>query len=384
MPNQLDPGGFAPTDPPRRRSRGPRAPLRSGGRARGAPGPLCGSGKRVQNSRCEPHNGLKKRSVVLLVVLWAIVAWPAVASLQQERTGPDAFPGARRSEAELRKAAGEVRAGRVLTPKSWPNGARVAVCISFDIDNESPMLARDLNPLPTPMSETEYGAKEGLPRILALLDREKLPASFYVPAVSAVLAPEMIPAIMKSGRHEIALHGWIHESLPTLNNAPEEERLLNQSIEYLRKATGKRPVGNRAGGWALSHFSIDIIKRAKLLYDSSMMSMDQPYELTANGESTGIIELPVSWIEDDAPYFGRTGALPSPELIFNVYRDEFDVAYREGTMLMLTFHPHVSGRRSRLVHLEKLIAHMKSKPGVWFATAEQIANYVKPQSGKTQ
>ena len=266
------------------------------------------------------------------MVLSAIVAWPAVASLQQERTGPDAFPGARRSEAELRKAAGEVRAGRVLTPKSWPNGARVAVCISFDIDNESPMLARDLNPLPTPMSETEYGAKEGLPRILALLDREKLPASFYVPAVSAVLAPEMIPAIMKSGRHEIALHGWIHESLPTLNNAPEEERLLNQSIEYLRKATGKRPVGNRAGGWALSHFSIDIIKRAKLLYDSSMMSMDQPYELTANGESTGIIELPVSWIEDDAPYFGRTGALPSPELIFNVYRDEFDVAYREGTM----------------------------------------------------
>jgi peptidoglycan-N-acetylglucosamine deacetylase len=114
-----------------------------------------------------------------------------------------------------------------------------------------------------------------------------------------------------------------------------------------------------------------------------MMAMDQPYELMANSEPTGIIELPVSWIEDDAPYFGRTGALPSPELIFNVYRDEFDVAYREGTMLMLTFHPHIVGRRSRMVHLEKLIAYMKGKPGVWFATAEQIANYVKPQIGKT-
>lgn len=329
------------------------------------------------------RNAFMRPSIVALFVCAGIVAWPAVGYLQQERTGPAAFPGAKLTVEELRRAAAEVRAGRVLTPKAWPNGAKVAVCISFDIDNESPLLARDVRPLPTPMSETEYGAKEGLPRILALLDREKLPASFYLPAVSAVLAPEMVPAIMKSGRHEIALHGWIHESLPTLNDGAEEERLLNQAIDYLTKATGKRPVGSRAGAWALSHYSVAIVKRAKLLYDSSMMSMDQPYELTADGENTGIVELPVSWIEDDAPYFGRTGALPSPELIFNVYRDEFDLAYREGTMLMLTMHPHVSGHRSRIAHLEKLITYMKSKPGVWFATAEQIATYVKPQGSKT-
>jgi peptidoglycan/xylan/chitin deacetylase (PgdA/CDA1 family) len=326
---------------------------------------------------------LKNNAVKIVLVLAVVVIWPAIGFVQQQQEGPAAFPGAKRSEDELKRAAGEVRAGRKLTPKSWPNNAKVAVCISFDIDNESPLLARDLTPLPTPMSETEYGAQEGLPRILALLDREKLPASFYLPAVSAVLAPQMIPAIQKSGRHEIALHGWIHESLPALNNAAEEERLLNQAIDYLTKATGKRPVGNRAGGWALSHYSIGIIQKAKLLYDSSMMAMDQPYELLSNGQDTGLVELPVSWIEDDAPYFGRTGALPSPELIFHVYQDEFDKAYQEGTMLMLTMHPHVSGRRSRMVHLEKLVTYMKSKPGVWFATAEQIANYVKQQNGRT-
>jgi peptidoglycan/xylan/chitin deacetylase (PgdA/CDA1 family) len=318
-----------------------------------------------------------------LLAAAAVAALPAVAYVQQERTGPSAFPGATRSEAELKRAAGEVRAGRVLTPKAWPNGAKVAVCVSFDIDNESPLLARELTPAPTPMSETEYGAKEGLPRILALLEREKLPASFYVPAVSAILAPDMVPAIQKSGRHEIALHGWIHESLPVLNDGPEEERLMKQAIDYFTKTTGKRPVGTRAGGWALSHYSVDIIKRTNMLYDSSMMAMDQPYELLANGQPTGIIELPVSWIEDDAPYFGRTGALPSPELIFKVYRDEFDMAYREGTMLMLTFHPHVSGRRSRMTEMEKLFTYMKSKPGVWFATAEQIATYIKQQNGRT-
>lgn len=325
---------------------------------------------------------IKHRAVRAVLAGAAIVAWPAVGALQEQQAGAT-MPGTKRSIEEIKRSAAAVRAGRILTPKTWPNGSKVAVCISFDIDNESPMLARELTPLPTALSETEYGATEGLPRILGVLDREKLPASFYLPAISAVLAPEMIPAIQKSGRHEIALHGWIHESLPAVNNAAEEERLLNQSIEYLTKATGKRPVGNRAGAWALSHYSVDILKKANLLYDSSMMARDQPYMLMANGQETGLIELPVSWIEDDAPYFGRTGALPSPELIFKVYRDEFDVAYREGTMLMLTMHPHISGRRSRVVELEKLITYMKSKPGVWFATAEQIATYVKQQAAKT-
>lgn len=315
-------------------------------------------------------------TLAALAIALATAVPPTAVYGQPPAQGPGAMPGIARSEAELRQAAAEVRAGRPLT-KAWPNGAKVAVCLSFDIDNESPLMARDLAPLPSPMSETEYGAKEAMPRILAMLDREKLPASFYIPAVSAILAPEMVPAIMKSGRHEIGLHGWIHESLPTLNNAAEEQRLLTQQIDYFTKVTGKRPVGYRAGAWAFSHHTMDILRKANLLYDSSLMAMDSPYLLTANGQDTGLIELPVSWILDDAPYFGRTGALPSPEAIFKVYQDEFDLGYREGGMVMLTFHPHIVGRRSRMVHLEKLVTYIKSKPGVWFATAEQIANHVK-------
>lgn len=327
------------------------------------------------------RNVLSTTATTAAAVLGAVLLWPATVHVQQQ--GAAALPGIKSSEAAIKQAAGEVRAGRSLVPKTWPNGAKVAVCLSYDIDNESPLLARELAPLASPMSETEYGAKEGMPRILAMLDREKLPASFYVPAVSAMLAPDMVPAIMKSGRHEIALHGWIHESLPTLNDAAEEQRLLTQSIDYFTKVTGKRPVGYRAGAWAFSHHTIDILKKANLLYDSSLMAMDSPYTLIANGQELPMIELPVSWILDDAPYFGRTGALPSPEAIFKVYTDEFDKAYQEGGMLMATFHPHISGRRSRMVHMEKFVAYMKSKPGVWFATAEQIANYVKQQSGKT-
>jgi peptidoglycan-N-acetylglucosamine deacetylase len=301
------------------------------------------------------------------------------------RGGPSSLPGIRWSEDQIKQAIAPLRAGRKLTPKSWPNNARVAVCVSFDIDNESPALARgNTNPDLSAMSDTEFGSKEGLPRILRILDQRGIPASFYIPAVSSIIAPDMIQAIQKSGRHEIALHGWIHEPVASLLNAAEEERLLKQSIDYFTKVTGKRPVGSRTGGWAISPYTIGIEQKLGLLYDSSMMAMDEPYELVTNGKPTGLVELPVTWVQDDAPYFGRNGALPSPELIFKVYKDEFDMAYEERTMLMLTMHPHVSGRRSRAVHLAKLLDYMKAKPGVWFATAQQIAEYVKKGENVTR
>ena len=299
----------------------------------------------------------------------------AAAGLRAQE--PIAQPGLKWSEAQIREAVAPVRAGRKLTPRTWPNGAKVAVCLSFDVDNEQ--MARG-ETLPVPMSSGQYGATTGLPRVLRLLDRHRVPASFYIPAASLVVQPSIAQDILKAGHHEIGVHGWIHENLPTLNNAAEEERLLNQAIEHLTKATGKRPVGYRAPSWAFSQYTLPLIRKAGFLYDSSMMAMDEPYELVANGQPTGLVELPVEWILDDAPYFGRTGALPSPESIFKVYRDEFDVAYEEGTMFMLTMHPHVIGHRSRAVHLDRLIEYMKSKPGVWFATAEQIAGYVRNQS----
>jgi peptidoglycan/xylan/chitin deacetylase (PgdA/CDA1 family) len=303
---------------------------------------------------------------------------PAETATQATPSPAPEQPGVSWGEEEIRAAVAPTRAGRKLTPRTWPNGARVAVCLSFDVDNER--LARG-DTLPVPMSAGQYGATTGLPRVLHLLERHGLPASFYIPAASLIVAPSMAKDIMASGRHEIAVHGWIHESLPTLDNAAEEERLLNQAIEHLTKATGKRPVGYRAPAWAFSRHTLGLIRKAGFLYDTSMMAMDEPYELVADGQPTGLIELPVEWILDDAPYFGRTGALPSPELIFNVYRDEFDMAYDEGTMFMLTMHPHVVGHRSRMAHLDRLIQHMKARPDVWFATAEQIANYVKQQTG---
>jgi peptidoglycan-N-acetylglucosamine deacetylase len=280
------------------------------------------------------------------------------------------------TEEQIKQAMSQARFGRKLTPKTWPNGARVAVCLSFDVDNE--LLQRE-NPLPVPLSVGEYGATTSLPRILNLLDRQNVPATFFIPAMSSMLHPEMVPAILARRRHEIGVHGWIHEFWPGIGDAAKEEKLLTKSIDYLTKATGTRPVGVRAPGSGFSPQTFELIRKAGFLYDSSLLAADEPYEIESNGKRSGVIELPISEVDNDYPYYGETanGALPSPEAVFQVYKSEFDLAFEEGTMFILTQHPHVGGRRSRIVQLDHLISYIKSKPGVWFATLEQVANYVK-------
>jgi peptidoglycan/xylan/chitin deacetylase (PgdA/CDA1 family) len=298
---------------------------------------------------------------------------------------PPAFPPIPidATEDQVRQATALVRAGQKLTPKTWPNGARVVVCLSFDVDNE--LLARR-NPAPVPLSQGEYGATTGLPRILGLLDRHSIPASFYIPAMSAALHPQMIQDILERKRHEIGVHGWMHENLPAIGDAAKEEQLLTQSIDYLSKATGKRPVGFRAPSWAFSRYTLDQIRKAGFLYDSSFMAMDDPYELLSNGEKTGMIELPINWIADDYPYYEpeAAGSLPDPQLVFEVYKGEFDAAYQEHSIFVLTMHPHITGHRSRIAALEKLIFYMKSRPDVWFATLEHVADYLKSQQKETR
>jgi len=215
-----------------------------------------------------------------------------VISAAAQQQGLPAQPGTRWTDEQLRAAVAPARVGQKLTPKSWPGGARVAVCLSFDVDNESYLLARG-ETSPTTLSAADFGAETGLPRILQLLDKYQVPASFFIPAVSALLHPEMIPAILKSGRHEIGVHGWIHESLVALNSESEEERLLNRAINYLTEATGKRPVGYRAPAWAFSRHTIGLLQRSGFLYDSSLQAMDEPYELVSNGQPTGIVELAI-------------------------------------------------------------------------------------------
>jgi len=176
------------------------------------------------------------------------------------------------------------------------------------------------------------------------------------------------------------VHGWIHE-LNTELDAETERDLVGRATDYLEEVTGRRPVGYRAPSWNFSPNTLRIIRGFGFLYDSSLMADDRPYELLENGEATGIVELPVEWILDDAPLLNPRGAsYTSPRELLQVYIDEFDKAYEEGTMFVLTTHPHIIGHRSRILILEELISHIQSFDDVWFATHEQVARYVLEQN----
>ncbi len=276
-----------------------------------------------------------------------------------------------------------VRAGRNLKPARWKGGARCAVALSFDADHETNEL-RDGGKSVGRLSWGQYGTRVGVPRILALLAKEEIQATFFVPAVAALLHPDEQRRVIAEG-HEIGLHGWIHEVNTAVPPAAERELHL-RAADTLEKITGVRPVGMRTPSWDFSEVTLAIERELGLLYDSSLFADDDPYEIVEKGEPTGIVELPVEWIRDDAVYFNmnRFQALrpyTAPETVFDIFRREFDRAYEEGGLFLLTMHPHVIAYRSRIWILEKLIAHIKEMPDVWFASHAEIAGFVKAEAG---
>ena len=284
-------------------------------------------------------------------------------------------------DAEWRRRVNQVRAGRSLRPASWPGGTRCAVALSFDSDHDTNEL-RDGGRSIGRMSWGQYGNRVGVPRILELLKRSSIPATFFVPAVSALLYPDEQRRVIAEG-HEIGLHGWIHE-LNSILPEKDERELHLRAAETLTGITGTRPVGMRTPSWDFSPATLTIQREMGLLYDSSLMADDDPYELNQDGEPTGIVELPVEWIRDDAVYFNmnRFQALrpyTPPLSVLDIFRREFDQAYEDGGLFLLTMHPHVIGYRSRMFILEELIRHMQARPGVWFATHRDVALHAKAQ-----
>ncbi len=291
------------------------------------------------------------------------------------------LPGWRVSEKALRSIASEISAGKTLVPESWPNQSRVAVLLSFDVDTQTWELMNGGRPSLSELSQGEYGARVGLGRIVDLLADFEIPASFFVPAVSALLQPSIVDTIQSNQDHEIGVHGWIHEH-PSWLEPDEELSLMERSLEVLTEQSGTRPVGYRAPAYDLHAHTFEILQKLDFLYDSSLMADDRPYEILAQGEPTGLVELPVEWIRDDATLLDPRGDnYMSPREWLRVLIDEFDVAYVEKTVFSVTMHPRTMGHRSRIVVLRELIEHIQAQGGAWFATHRQAATEIRGNAG---
>jgi peptidoglycan/xylan/chitin deacetylase (PgdA/CDA1 family) len=282
-------------------------------------------------------------------------------------------------EETWRHIVGRARAGRSLAPTHWPNGASCAVALSFDADHDTIPL-RDTDESPMRISQGQYGNRQGVPRIRKMLARHGVKASFFYPAVSALLYPDEIRGVADEG-HEIGIHSWIHEANTKLPQGVERDLTL-RARDTLERVSGQTPVGIRTASWDFSTDTMNIIREMGLLYDSSLMADDDPYELEVQGQPTGIVELPPEWIRDDAVYFNMlrfSGLRPytPPSAVEEIFRAEFEGALAEGGLFLLTMHPHHIGHRSRLPLLDRLIRDMKATGKCWFATHAEVAAWCR-------
>ncbi len=264
---------------------------------------------------------------------------------------------------------------------SWPAGSRAAACFTFDVDAESAILAAD--PMAagrrSVMSHQAYGPRTGVPRLLGILDRAGIRATFFVPGYTAERWPAVVRSIRDAG-HEIGHHGYLHESVAALS--PEaEEAVLIRGLTALDAVTGQRPSGWRAPMWESSWSSAGLLVKHGFGYDSSLMDSDLPYLLTV-GAAGRLVELPIHWSLDDwepyvyLPDLSGSGAIASPADVVARWTLELDALVEAGGLFNLTNHPFVSGRPSRAAGLESLIQHARSIDGLWIATCDEIARWV--------
>jgi peptidoglycan/xylan/chitin deacetylase (PgdA/CDA1 family) len=232
-----------------------------------------------------------------------------------------------------------------------------SVSISVDLDGETglPDGGRAYEHRLTSRSERAYGLRRGLPRVLDVLADAGLRATFYVPGVVALRHPDEVRAIVAAG-HELGHHGHTHRR-PDRLSARDQRCELEEGLAALAHVARRRVRGYRAPGWELTPVTLAALGELGFAYDSSLMGDDRPYRVAAG--SCELVELPVHWTLDDAPYFG-SGA-PDPGRLLAVWEAELDRAVAEGRHLTYTLHPEILGRPHRIGVLEGLVDRIRGR-----------------------
>ncbi len=265
-------------------------------------------------------------------------------------------------------------------PPRWPGDARAACAFTFDLDAETLWIARGVTE-PVTLSQGRFGPVEALPRILALLRPAEIHASFFIPAWVAQHYPDAVKAIAGEG-HEVGCHGDEHERVSEL--PPDREReILLKSLEVLTPLAGSRPVGYRAPGWQLSAETLGLLARNGFEYSSNMMDRLAPY-LHPPVDSRALVEIPVSWVLDDAPFFMFTGqrSIQAPGPVLQGWMTELEGITAAGGVTNFTFHPQIIGRPSRMACLKELIDQARHTPRLWVAPLRDIAAHFRAAEGK--
>ena len=269
---------------------------------------------------------------------------------------------------------------------TWPNNKRIAVMMAFDLDAETMWTTRgDGNhDHITNLSRGAYGPKQGVPRILDMLDVHGIKATFFVPGVIAEAYPLVVKEISRRG-HEIGFHGYLHEE-STATTRQEEDATMSRCQAIIHGLTGQNIVGHRGPGGVIHDYSLELFLEHGYIYSSNWRDSDGPFIHEIDGRRAPLVELPKDSIFDDTAYDFYTDSAPeryelkSPGEMFEIWKDEFDSLAAEGRMINFVLHPQFIGRASRVNMLSDLIGYMMSH-GAWLDTNRAVAQYVLENQG---
>lgn len=258
----------------------------------------------------------------------------------------------------------------------WPDGARCAAAFTFDFDAEEVWLGEDPENAGKPgvLSQGTYGAKVAVPRILELLERHGVRATFFVPGRVAEAHPDRVEGIVSAG-HEIAHHGYTHTSPTRLTRAEEEAELVRAKEVLL--TFSPQIHGYRSPSWDLSAHTLELLETHGFRYSSNLMDDIRPYR----HRDSSIIEVPVQWILDDAPHLwfdvtSWTKKISTVSELQEIWEEEFlGIRDLEGACIF-TMHPQIIGRPGRLRFLDRFIAHIRGYDDAWVATCSEVAALV--------
>ena len=254
--------------------------------------------------------------------------------------------------------------------------------LSFDVDAETPILVEGRRHADNAgvMSHQAYGPLVGVPRILEVLADYGLPATFFVPGLTADRYPQTVERILEAG-HEVGHHSYAHFS-PIDQDEAAERADFERALAALERF-GIEPEGFRCPSWEPAWRTPALVAEYGLAYDSSLMDSDRPYLLeTSAGD---IVELPVHWTLDDwgqyvyLPRPSFKSSVEAPQKVLDLWIGELDAMRRYGCLFVLTCHPFLSGRPHRVENLRRLIEHALATGDVEFVEAREAASRARAE-----
>ena len=270
----------------------------------------------------------------------------------------------------------------IQNPIPWPDGARCACAITFDMDADSLIhISRPKDGFDRlyPISMGRYGPTVAIPRILDTYRRFGLKQSFFVPGWCIERYPEAVEQVLEDG-HEIGHHGYLHED-PTDQTSDEQRYWFERAMDAHKQVCGQLPVGYRAPVYNVNQGVVDLLIEHNFLYDSSLMADDVPYMmLTSQGE---LVEVPVYWGTDDWPPFahyaeiGYMMPVRGPSTGLSPFWEEFEAQYEAGGLWVGIWHPFLTGRLARWSVVERWLSGVLERSDVWFASLREIAEHVR-------